>query len=285
MRRLGIPSRLVCLLLVLAVGTQAQEVAKKDLKGRIVFSSDRAGNWDIWIMNAAGTDPKPLTSTPDPEVDPRFSPDGARILFSTQRGGKNEVWVMGMSGADPKKICDGDQADWSPDGASITLRRDWRIMTRNLSTGEEKRISPALWRHCVLPAWSPDGKTIAFAARLIAGYSIYTQELSARKPKKVIGEKGSCDPHWSPDGTLLAFQDESHVYTVEPSGKDTYQVTVGGGIQHYPEWSPDGRFIAYCQAPKIEGPWQICVIDWEGGTPLQLTEKASNMNPDWCAAK
>jgi len=273
---------LICfVLLALTVVAQAQEISKKDLKGKIVFASDRAGNWDIWIMNADGSDPKALTSSPEPEVDPRFSPDGKKILFSAKRGDKNEVWIMGADGKDQKSICEGDQVDWSPDGKSIAFRRSWQVMIRNLETNEEKAISPKMWSHCVLPAWSPDGGKIAFAARLVAGYSIYLQDLSKSKPEKLIGEKGSCEPHWSRDGRLIAFQDESHIYTIEPSGKDKYQVTTGGGVQHYPEWSPDNKLIVYCQAPSIEGPWQICVVSADGGTPIQLTDTASNMNPDW----
>ena len=66
------------------------------LKGTILFVSDRGGTLSIWSMRANGKDPKPLTRGTEPEADPRFSPDGKRILYTALRGGFPEVWVMDL---------------------------------------------------------------------------------------------------------------------------------------------------------------------------------------------
>ncbi|HIE51260.1 MAG TPA: hypothetical protein EYP85_05840 [Armatimonadetes bacterium] len=280
MGRLRVLFFLALLLLSLALSL-VFAASGEQLEGRIVFASDRGGNWDIWIMNADGSNLRRLTSSLEPEVDPRFSPDGRQILFSTKRGERHEVWVMDADGKGQRKITDGDQADWSPDGQSIVFRRNWQIVTRHLARGKEKVVSPPLWRHCVSPAWSPDGKKIAFAARLLAGYSIYVVYLASGKCHRVIGERGACEPHWSPDGSKIAYQTETHIFTIRPDGKDKRQVTVHAGIQHYPEWSPDGKKIVYCQGPSPDGPWQLYLISAQGGTPVQLLGEGSSMNPDW----
>ena len=103
------------------------------------------------------------------DVDPAFSPDGKSILFTSTRGGTTGVWKMSRTGDKPERICDGDQAEWSPDGRAIVLRRNEQLFTRELGSGQEKRISPKDWPHCSGPAWSPDGKWIAFACRWDAG--------------------------------------------------------------------------------------------------------------------
>lgn len=273
---------LAAAVVLLGVATpSAYAFSQADLTGKIAFSSKSSGNWDIWVMSANGSSAKRLTKSSAPDVDPRFSPSGNKILFSSIRGGKHEIRIIGADGTGEKRICAGDQADWAPSGKSIVFRRNWQIVTRNLATGEEKVISPPMWKHCVAPAWSPSGKKIAFAARLVAGYSIYVVDLTTNERSLVIGEQGSCEPHWSPSGNKIAYQTDTHIFTISPSGANKRQVTTQAGIQHFPEWSADGTKIVYSQGSSPEGPWVLYAISASGGTPVKLLKSGSPMNPDW----
>ncbi|MBI3878458.1 MAG: PD40 domain-containing protein [Verrucomicrobia bacterium] len=151
------PRLLLCVAL-LAFGLDAGRVSAA--AGRIVFSSNRSGAWRIWMVNADGSAKTQLTKqeSDDHDVDPVFSGDGKSILFTSTRGGKNGVWRMLADGSKPERVCDGDQAEWSPDGAKIALRRNEKILVRELASGKEKPLSPEDWPHCSGPAWSPDGK-------------------------------------------------------------------------------------------------------------------------------
>ncbi|MEW6354942.1 MAG: hypothetical protein AB1696_01335 [Planctomycetota bacterium] len=251
--------------------------------GRILFSSDRSGPWRIWIMNADASDMKQLTQGDDEahDVDPTFSPDCKQILFTSTRGGKPGVWRMNADGSKPERICDGDQAEWSPDGKSIALRRDEKILTRDLASGAEKTISPDDYPHCSGPAWSPDGKTIAFACRWDAGNGVFTAPVEGGKPTKVYDEKGACEPHWSPDGKRLVYETETHLCTISADGTKNRLITYFGGVQHYGRYSPDGKNLVFCQGMSPEGPWEIYVVSAQGGTPRRLTEGGSDMYPDW----
>lgn len=251
---------------------------------QIVFSSNRSGPWRIWIMNADGSAMRQLTKgkPDDHDADPAFSPDGKDILFSSNRGGKNGIWKIPVNGASsPERLCDGDQAEWSPDGTRIVLKRNEKIYIRNLASGKEKRISPIDWPHCSGPAWSPDGKTIAFACRWDADNMIFTVEAAGGKPTKVYDKQGACEPHWSPDGQLLAYETETHICTIRADGKKNRLITYFGGVQHYPQWSPDGKYLVYCQGVTERGPWELYIIPSKSGTPVKLTEGGSDMNPDW----
>ena len=158
-----------------ALVTAAYPEAPGDSAGLIVFSSNRSGPWRIWTVRPDGSELRELTrgGADEQDVDPAFRPDGKAILFSSTRGGSVGVWKTSRDGSATERICDGDQADWSPDGKSIVFRRNECVLTRELATGREKRLTPEDWPHCSGPAWSPDGKTIAFACRWDAGNAIF----------------------------------------------------------------------------------------------------------------
>ncbi len=253
------------------------------LPGTIVFSSDRTGAWRIWKIGADGSGLAQISEAGDDaqDVDPVTSPDGKRILFSSTRGGQTGIWIMSAGGENPERVCDGDQADWGPKGKLIVFRRAGQILTRNLESGEEQILTPEDWLHCSGPSFSPDGKTIAFACRWDAGNGIFIIDSRGGEPQKVYDKQGACEPRWSPDGTLLVYETETNLCTIQPDGKKNRPVTYFGGIQRYGQWSPDGKYLVYCQGVSEAGPWELFIIPSKGGTPIRLTEEGSDMNPDW----
>jgi TolB protein len=188
---------------------------------------------------------------------------------------------MARDGAKPERLCDGDQAEASPDGKAIAFRRGEKLWTRDLATGAERCISPKDWPHCSGPAWSPDGRTIAFACRWDAGNAVFLVPAVGGEPTKVYGEQGACEPHWSPDGKLLVYETETHIATIQPDGKKNRLVTYFGGVQRYGRFSPDGTSIIFCQGASEQGPWELYLIPAQGGTPTKLTDGGSDMQPDW----
>ena len=269
-------------LTVLSIFISTLAAAAAD-EGRIVFCSDRSGPWRVWIMSAGGADPKQL-STGSPEehdVDPAFSPDGKSILFTSTRGGRPGVWRMAADGSKLERICDGDQADWSPDGARIVFRRGEQLVVRDLKTGQEKVVSPADWPHCSGPSWSPDGKCIAFACRWDKGNGVFIVPREGGIPIKIYDKRGACEPQWSRDGKTLLYETETHICTIRPDGAGKRLVTYYGGVQRYGRWSPDGKWIVFCQGVSEAGPWELYKVRARGGPPVRLTEEGSDMHPDW----
>lgn len=259
---------------------------RSQLKGTIVFVSDRSGTLKVWSMRADGKDPRPLTRGTDADADPRFSPDGKRVLYTTLRGGFPEVWVMQRDGSSQQKVTTGCQADWSPDGRQIVLIRENLVWVRELASAQERRVSPEAWERCGVPAWRPDGKALAIASRHTGTIGIYFLSPDGKEASPLNTEEPSCTPRWSKDSTRLLCQTvKGHVHQVGADGKDWEQVTFGADLQHDARYSPDGSMIVFCRAPSTEGPWQICVSRL-GGDELDfiaLTAEGSNLSPDWYA--
>jgi len=264
-------------------GEQPAAKSAPDRPGQIVFSSNRSGPWRLWCIRPDGSGLRQLSPEGGQEhdVDPVFSPDGKTILFTSTRGGAPGIWRMPREGGKLERVCDGDQAEWSPDGKQIVMRRQERIFVRELATGTERAISPKSWPHPSGPAWSPDGKQIAVACRADAGNALFLLPAAGGEPIPVYDRKPACEPHWSPDGARLVYETETNICTIGPDGKKNRTVTYFGGVQRYGRFSPDGKSIVYCQGASERGPWELFIIPADGGTPRQLTEGASDMNPDW----
>jgi TolB protein len=88
---------------------------------RIAFSSDRDGDFEIYVMNVDGTEVEQLTDDPGPATNafdrtPEWSPDGDFILFATDRDGfpDREIYVMTAAGADPVNLTENVGVDTDP---------------------------------------------------------------------------------------------------------------------------------------------------------------------------
>jgi Tol biopolymer transport system component len=188
---------------------------------RIVFSSGRDGNFEIYIMNSDGSNQTRLTNNSSDDIYPIWSPDGQQIAFISNRDGNWNIYLMGIGGNNQTRLTndpgdDGFQGlDWSPDGQQITFtsRRgdpgNTDIFVINADGSKERRLTdhPNM---DTSPAWSPDGKQIAFSSpsRLDGrGWSIYVMNPDGSNQVELIGaEEGIAYDQltWSPDGRQIA---------------------------------------------------------------------------------
>ncbi len=94
---------------------------------KIAFVSDRAGNRDVFVMNADGSSPTDLTNDPGDDREPNWSPSGTSIAFTSNRSGTDSIWTMNADGSSPTMLTDGLQADsqpaFSPDGTLVLFVR------------------------------------------------------------------------------------------------------------------------------------------------------------------
>jgi formylglycine-generating enzyme required for sulfatase activity/WD40 repeat protein len=267
-----------------ATASPAGELNISQIKGTVIFVSDRGGTLNIFSMRADGSGQKPLTSGNEPHADPRFSPDGKNILYTVLHGGFPEVWLMDRDGGGQRKVTPGCQADWSPDGRQIAFIRDNRVWIREISSGRERRVTPETWQRCGVPDWSPDGKRLAVASRHTGAIGIYLVSIDGKENAPLATEEESCTPCWSPDGRRLLCQTvKGHVHQLGADGRNWEQVTGGADVQHDARYSPDGSKIVFCRAPSADGPWQICVsrLGDDEMDFLPLTTEGSNSQPDW----
>ncbi len=104
------------------------------------------------------------------------------------------------------------------------------------------------------PAWSPDGKRLAYFAYRDGGYDLWTVAPDGSDAKKITqGTYDDREPAWSPDGATIAFSSDRsgkgppsyNIWTIDLATGALDQITADAGEDRMPTWSPDGREIGY----------------------------------------
>jgi Tol biopolymer transport system component len=144
------------------------------------------------------------------------------------------------------------------------------------------------------PAWSPNGKRLAFEASEdpdAFNIDIYVMNADGSGVKRITKES-TLDrmPSWSPDGTRIAFMKDSRsvqepdtgdIYTIRADGTDLRQLS-DDGLDEDPAWSPDGQTVAFGRLTKATG--EIYTLNADGGGLRKLTDPPEGFwdsNPSW----
>ena len=131
------------------------------------------------------------------------------------------------------------------------------------------------------PAWSPDGRRIAFVSGLGRFDTIWTMKADGRGMRRVTSPRGLDEqPTWSPDGRRIAFVRQLSpttrgIYVIDADGTHLRALTQRDGDYQHPTWSPDGRLIcfAYAKNPKRDR-YGLYAIGATGGGERKLSRDA-----------
>ena len=287
--------------------------AKAPTTPKILFTSARNGNYEVYIMNPDGSEQVNLTQHPANDLDAGWSPTGEQILFISDRGGVRDLYLMDPDGANVRRVfkrkakVDKLNPTWSPDGKQIAYgnldwgRPQYGIYIATLGEQEERFLG-----NLSSPAWSPDGTEIACRAANPTGAWIIFIDVRTRKHERLLPKKAllrQSDPSWSAAGDKLAFIGNKHpkpaildrdlhnawrdkytIFIVNRDGTGLKQlVDEAGPIAWAPALSPNGDEVLYSQ--KIRGISQIFKIDVNSGVRTQLTHigipRFGNRGGDW----
>jgi len=209
---------------------------------RIAFASNRAGQWDIWIIDADGRNPLQVTNTPETELHPSWSPDGRRLVYCRLPGTDQppELWIADLEKPGTRRLIgEGLFPEWSPLGDKIVYQRArerggrwfsiWTLEIREdevlFPTEVASREDAAL----IAPTWSPDGTQIAFSAVIPA--------VQAQQSGRTSGRAG--------------------IGIVDVDGRGFQRLTGVYGEGYSPCWSVDGRIYFTSRQRDSETIWSV----------------------------
>ena len=267
----------------------------------IAFSSNREGNYDIFVIGSDGTGLQNVTQDPAKDGDPSWSPDRRFIAFSSNRGGSADIYVLDLgSGLTPPRaipgvLGPGDQIHpvWARDGQHLAYVSnedgDWEIFL-SLFNGAEKRqlTHNAAWDS--FPTWSPDGREIVFTSARDGNYELYAVDVSTGAERRLTDHPASdAFPAYSPDGLRIIFVSARtgllELYTadlrrVEQTLVRLTDSTAAPQANRYPDWSPDGQWIVFTS--WRDGQAEIYTVSANGLYLRRLTDSpGEDEQPAW----
>lgn len=302
--------KLICyaLSLLLIFGILSVALAARPATAKIVFTSTRGDNSEIYIMNPDGSEQINLTQHRASDSDPVWSPTGTQILFVSDRAGTKDLYLMNADGTNVRKVfrrlVGRAHPTWSPDGKQIAYHRFDKLSIYIASSDgkDDEKLVDGLW-----PAWSPNDSEIIFIADekfAVVG----DKRLQAENPRVQIthlqtneeeillpGKSLMFSPAWAPDSTQIAFSwinldaipvedllagknagDTMGIYVVNRDGSGLKEIVAGDdGAALNPTWSPRGDELIYDQHS------QLFKIAADGGIPERLTHRGNNSDADW----
>jgi serine/threonine protein kinase/Tol biopolymer transport system component len=221
----------------------------------IAYSSDRSGNFDIWIQFVSGGNPIQVTHSPAHDWQPDWSPDGSSIVFRSERDGGG-LYVVPASGGNERKIASfGYRPRWSPDGSKILF----------LGPGQRLYDFPKMY--------------------LIAIGDDAPREIPTSFGNTEEGIKGN-SVGWHPDGKRFSFLSTDGVFWTVPiaggnpvkselTPKVESQLKEAAVVLGNFRWSPSGKFLYFEGASRgVLNLWKVTVdpesLRWVDG-PERLT--------------
>jgi PKD repeat protein len=207
----------------------------------LAFTSDRdtPGFFDIFVSNPDGTLPSNLTAvqTASDEIEPSWSPNGAKIAFASDQTGDWEIFIMNADGSGKAQL------------------------TSNVGFD-------------VAPAISPDGTKIIFVSDRDGDFEIFVMNIDGTNVTQLTSNAdgdgaqgpdlfglgfGISVPSWSPDGTKIAFTSDRDggdfdIFIMDADGTNVTQLTTSSADDYDPFWLPNGEEIVF-------------VSDRDGGIP------------------
>lgn len=282
--------------------TSLASAAKRN--GDILYVGANKHQRVLYVMRSDGTHKRVIRGVRNVWF-PAWSPAGKWIVYGSTRsvGGLcNQLYVIGADGTHARRLthdgaCYRDPS-WSPGGQQIVFAKEGALGKESIWT---MKLDGSGLRQLTddgdNPAWSPDGRTIAFERGVIVR-AIWLMDASGANQRQLTTpvqrlshSEQDFQPDWSPDGTRIAFMrmhDDnrtktyvSDVFTVRKDGAGLRVLTRPHTRGSMPSWSPDGTRIVFLGGdPARESATGLYVMKPDGSGQARLTKGDSDW-PDW----
>jgi Tol biopolymer transport system component/DNA-binding winged helix-turn-helix (wHTH) protein len=229
--------------------------------GKIVYATNAGGKWEIWKINADGSNQKQLTqncSGNDSCGKPVVSLDGTYIVFHATRDGATNIWRIDADGANPTQLTfnGGLSPALSPEGRLVIYSRWtthalalWQV---SIDGGESRQFSPI--STAANAGFSPDGKQIAFSY-----YDETTKQqtcvapIGAESPEQCYSASRSF-PHWAEDSKAFYYLNHAYlgIWKQPLDGASELFLEFPGERTNSFAFSPDGKQLVVARSKPTQ---------------------------------
>jgi TolB protein len=258
-------------------------------QGRIAFINGTTDKKELYVQDL-GVGAHQITRLGTITLTPTWSPDGQEIFFCSYRGGFPALYAVNPASGTVRKLTSHGTLNVTPAAgpggllaATLNKDNDQEIYLLDRQGNIKQRLTnnPGI---DISPAFSPDGRQIAFASSRGGNPQIYLMPATGGPARRLTYNGGyNVTPAWSPKGDLIAYAGRTgsgfQIFVISPQGGGPRQITQEGSNES-PTWSPDGSYVA-CSSTR-GGKAAIYVVNVKTGAATRVTNMPGNqIQPAW----
>jgi dipeptidyl aminopeptidase/acylaminoacyl peptidase len=273
---------------------------------RAIKDTDK-NDTDVWMVSWDGRQQIQVTSTPEGESSPRWSPDGRYLAFlSARQGAKGaQIWLLNRAGGEASKLTEikGGVSDyaWSPDSKRFVMVVEDPDPSEADKDKDKKDAEPKTPKPIVIDRYHFKADVRGYLRGEHSHLQLF--DIAAKKAQPLTpGAFDEESPAWSPDGSQIAFvrrhgdgdidkapNHDLFVIEARSGAKEKRLTTTAADESGRLSWSPDGRSIAYLLGEELKysayDQNHLAVIPAAGGPSRILTDALDRpvRGPFWTA--
>jgi TolB protein len=258
---------------------------------KIVFCSNRDGNWELYMMDYDGHNQTRLTFNKVIDYMPALSTDGRKIAYTSYQGDKAILYILEVYEGKRHEVYSRGTSfapNFSPDGKKLVFcsQEEGGNSEIYVATSEGKNVRRLTFNKSIdtAPCWSPTSRQIAFTSDRGGTPQIYLMDAEGSNVTRVsFGGTYHDGPAWSSQGDNIAYVSRVDqvfdLYVLNLRTKQIMKLTEGNARNESPCWSPDGRHLIFTS--NLNGTLQLYSIDYDGRNLRRLTSEGDNKLSDW----
>ena len=226
---------------------------------KIAYSANPRGNYDIFVMDADGSNITPVAASGKHEVEHAWFPAGDKIAFTIEeRKG---------------------------------LRKKYSLWMVNLKSRRTSQILTEFKGSCALPNFSPKDPLVGFTGKRAFGWDVFVHNRRTKEIQALTEGGKACRPHFSRDGGQIAYvsadaDGNGDIWLMNPDGSDKRRLTERDETADYfPSWSPDQEWIVFSSSKKHsidKGNWTLYLVRVRTKAVFRLFDSPGrDVFPDW----
>jgi TolB protein len=281
--------RIITITIVVAMLSCTTGCQNQNKFGDVALSRFTGKYWQIWTMRSDGKYLHQITNSPVDKRYPSWSKDGKSIIYTSNNKAyevNNSMKERQLLGAFSRV---GSPVQSPIDGAYLFARiGNERDMGDLWITSEDEKEQKIIVRSIGLqypPAWSPNGKSIAYIAgggrqprelSIIDVNGINNRQITHNKSLEIL-------PAYSPDSNSIVYASNItgnfEIWLIDIVSGRNIQLTFDKSLDTRPCWSPDGQKILF--ASRRSGNLQLWIMNKDGTSQKQVTNSAECIDPAW----
>ena len=256
---------------------------------KIVFTSLKSGNEDIFTINIDGSGLTQLTDNPSNDMYPQVSPDGKKILYTSDINGTWQIMTMNIDGTEKKQITNSVHRSGYPamsfDGKYIIyevfMENNWELFRINSDGTNPVRLTFNPGGDDWHPVAHPFDFKVLFESGSIGSEDIFFMDFDGSNKTRIsdygIRKRTPCISRDAKYISFAGFEDDiSSIYIMNSNGSSVSRLTNNPGFDTHPSISPDNKLITFDS--NFSGNSEIYIMNFDGSGVVKLTEIAGD---DW----